>query len=45
MEQSIEQTIDRCQEQLGQLESMVAQMNQISDYLTEQFDALDAQLG
>lgn len=45
MEQSIEQTIARYRTQFGQLDSMIAQMNQTSDYLTQQFDALDAQLG
>lgn len=45
MEQSIDQTISRYRTQFGQLDSMIAQMNQTSDYLTQQFDALDAQLG
>ncbi|WP_144980514.1 flagellar filament capping protein FliD [Halomonas sp. C22] len=45
MEQTIEQTIARYRTQFGQLDSMIAQMNQTSDYLTQQFDALDAQLG
>ena len=45
MEQSIEQTIARYRTQFGQLDGMIAQMNQTSDYLTQQFDALDAQLG
>ncbi|UXZ53590.1 flagellar filament capping protein FliD [Halomonas sp. 7T] len=45
MEQSIEQTISRYRTQFGQLDGMIAQMNQTSDYLTQQFDALDAQLG
>ena len=44
MEQSIDQTISRYRTQFGQLDSMIAQMNQTSSYLTEQFDALDAQL-
>lgn len=44
-EQTIEQTISRYRTQFGQLDSMIAQMNQTSDYLTQQFDALDAQLG
>lgn len=44
-EQSIEQTISRYRTQFGQLDGMIAQMNQTSDYLTQQFDALDAQLG
>jgi flagellar hook-associated protein 2 len=45
MEQSIDQTISRYRTQFGQLDSMIAQMNQTSNYLTQQFDALDAQLG
>lgn len=45
MEQSIEQTIDRYRTQFGQLDSMIGQMNQTSDYLTQQFAAMDAQLG
>ena len=45
MEQSIEQTISRYRTQFGQLDSMIAQMNQTSGYLTQQFDALGAQLG
>ncbi|MGM0639745.1 MAG: flagellar filament capping protein FliD, partial [Pseudomonadota bacterium] len=45
MEVSIERTIDRYRVQFGQLDSMIAQMNQTSDYLAQQFDALDAQLG
>tara|TARA_R110000850_G_scaffold31358_1_gene86262 strand:+ start:309 stop:1679 length:1371 start_codon:yes stop_codon:yes gene_type:complete len=44
-EQSIDQTISRYRTQFGQLDGMIAQMNQTSSYLTQQFDALDAQLG
>lgn len=44
-EQTIEKTISRYRTQFGQLDSMIAQMNQTSSYLTQQFDALDAQLG
>ncbi|WP_447927941.1 flagellar filament capping protein FliD [Vreelandella sp. EE27] len=44
-EQTIEQTISRYRTQFGQLDGMVAQMNQTSDYLTQQFSAMDAQLG
>ncbi|MGQ7288993.1 flagellar filament capping protein FliD [Vreelandella venusta] len=44
-EKTIEQTISRYRTQFGQLDSMIAQMNQTSSYLTQQFDALDAQLG
>lgn len=45
LEQSVERTIERYRVQFGQLDAMIAQMNQTSDYLTQQFDALDAQLG
>ena len=45
MERTIEATIARYRTQFGQLDAMIAQMNQTSDYLTQQFDALDAQLG
>ncbi|MEA2119681.1 flagellar filament capping protein FliD [Halovibrio sp. HP20-50] len=45
MEQSIDQTISRYRTQFGQLDGIIAQMNQTSSYLTQQFDALDAQLG
>ncbi|MDR5899040.1 flagellar filament capping protein FliD [Halomonas vilamensis] len=45
MEKSIERTISRYRVQFGQLDSMIAQMNQTSTYLNQQFDALDAALG
>ncbi|MBF8222278.1 flagellar filament capping protein FliD [Halomonas sp. 328] len=45
MEQSIDQTLERYRVQFGQLDGMIAQMNQTSDYLTQQFAAMDAQLG
>ncbi|MDR5887796.1 flagellar filament capping protein FliD [Vreelandella janggokensis] len=45
MESSIERTISRYRTQFGQLDAMIAQMNSTSSYLTQQFDALDAQLG
>lgn len=45
MEQSIEATIDRYRKQFGQLDSMIASMNQTSDYLAQQFDMMNAQLG
>ncbi|MBD3896153.1 flagellar filament capping protein FliD [Halomonas sp. ML-15] len=45
MEKSIEATISRYRIQFGQLDAMIAQMNQTSDYLTQQFSAMDAQLG
>lgn len=45
MEKSIEGTISRYRSQFSQLDVMIAQMNSTSSYLTQQFDALDAQLG
>ncbi|NYS59737.1 flagellar filament capping protein FliD [Vreelandella salicampi] len=45
MEQGIGRTISRYRVQFGQLDSMIAQMNQTSSYLTQQFDALDMALG
>ncbi|MEA2119682.1 flagellar filament capping protein FliD [Halovibrio sp. HP20-50] len=45
MEKSIDATIARYRSQFSQLDIMVSQMNSMSSYLTQQFDALDAQLG
>jgi flagellar hook-associated protein 2 len=45
MEISIERTIGRYRSQFAQLDSMVAEMNQTSSYLTQQFDNLNAMLG
>lgn len=45
MEQSIESTIARYRTQFGQLDGMIAQMNQTSDYLFQQFEMMNAQLG
>ncbi|QPL45644.1 flagellar filament capping protein FliD [Halomonas sp. A40-4] len=45
MESTIERTISRYRAQFGQLDAMIAQMNSTSEYLTQQFDALDYQLG
>ncbi|MBK5929715.1 flagellar filament capping protein FliD [Halochromatium salexigens] len=45
MEISIERTIERYRSQFAQLDSMVAEMNQTSSYLTQQFDNLNAMLG
>lgn len=45
MEASVERTIERYRAQFGQLDAMIAQMNQTSSYLTQQFDSLNAQLG
>lgn len=45
MELTIERTMSRYRTQFGQLDVMLAQMNSMSTYLTQQFDAMDAQLG
>ncbi|MBZ5488684.1 flagellar filament capping protein FliD [Halomonas aquamarina] len=45
MEKSIDATIARYRTQFSQLDAMVSQMNSMSSYLTQQFDAMDAQLG
>lgn len=45
MESTIERTISRYRTQFGQLDAMIAQMNSTSSYLTQQFDAMDYQLG
>ncbi|MEQ6887233.1 flagellar filament capping protein FliD [Halomonas sp. CS7] len=45
MEQSVESTVARYRAQFGQLDAMIANMNQTSSYLTQQFASLDAQLG
>lgn len=45
MELSIEATISRYRTQFGQLDGMIAQMNQTSDYLFQQFEIMNAQLG
>ncbi|MCL7928574.1 flagellar filament capping protein FliD [Halomonas llamarensis] len=44
MEQSIDLTIGRFREQFGQLDSMIAEMNQTSSFLTQQFSSMEAQL-
>jgi flagellar hook-associated protein 2 len=44
MEQSVDRTVARYRTQFSQLDGMVAQMNQTSSYLTQQFDAL-SQMG
>lgn len=44
MEKSIEQTIERYRVQFGQLDGMIAEMNQTSEYLTQQLSTLDAQM-
>lgn len=45
MEKTIEGTLSRYRSQFSKLDVMVAQMNSMSTYLTQQFDALDIQLG
>lgn len=45
VERSIGQTIDRYRTQFAQLDSMIAMMNSTSQYLTQQFDMMNAQLG
>lgn len=45
MERSIEQTMERYRKQFGQLDSLLAQMNSMSAYLSQQFDIMNAQLG
>ncbi|CAB0151060.1 Flagellar hook-associated protein 2 [Pseudidiomarina piscicola] len=42
---SIGQTVERYRTQFAQLDSMIANMNSTSSYLTQQFDSLNAQLG
>jgi flagellar hook-associated protein 2 len=44
-EQQIERAMERYRAQFVQLDLMVAQMNQTSQYLTEQFDMMNAQMG
>lgn len=44
MEQSVDRTISRYRTQFSQLDGMIAQMNQTSSYLSQQFDAL-SQMG
>lgn len=45
MEDSIANTVSRYRSQFSQLDGMIANMNQTSTYLTQQFDSLSAQLG
>lgn len=44
-EAQIDETIARYRTQFSQLDGMIASMNSTSSYLTQQFDALSAQLG
>ena len=43
-EERIDSTIARYREQFSKLDAMIAEMNSTSSYLTQQFDALNAQL-
>lgn len=43
METSIERTVERYRKQFGQLDGMVAQMNQMSSYLAQQLMVMNAQ--
>lgn len=45
MEGSIDATVSRYRSQFAQLDGMIASMNSTSDYLTQQFDNMNAQLG
>lgn len=44
MEESISATVERYRKQFTQLDLMLSQMNATTSYLTQQFDALNAQL-
>lgn len=44
MEKTIDSTIERYRTQFAQLDKLVAEMNSTSSYITQQFDALNAQL-
>jgi flagellar hook-associated protein 2 len=44
MQESIDATVERYRTQFASLDSLVSQMNSTSSYLTQQFDALSAQL-
>lgn len=44
-EKTINETVDRYRKQFSQLDTMIASLNQTSNYLTQQFDALNAQTG
>ncbi|MOA31455.1 Flagellar hook-associated protein 2 [compost metagenome] len=45
METTIDATIERYRTQFASLDTLIAQMNSTRSYLTQQFDALNAQLG
>ncbi len=44
VESTIERTVERYRVQFGQLDSMIGRMNSTSAYLTQQFEAMNAQL-
>lgn len=45
VEKTIESTIERYRKQFAQLDGMLSSMNQMSGYLMQQFDMMNAQLG
>ena len=45
MELSIDRNIERYRRQFSQLDGMIASMNSMSDYLSQQFDMMNAQMG
>lgn len=45
MEATIDSTIERYRTQFAQLDSLIAEMNSTSSYITQQFESLNAQLG
>ncbi|MGY6564100.1 MAG: flagellar filament capping protein FliD [Halomonadaceae bacterium] len=45
MERTIDRSIERYRRQFSQLDVMMAQMNSMSAYLSQQFDIMNAQLG
>ncbi|MFB8828973.1 hypothetical protein ACE0DR_05495 [Azotobacter sp. CWF10] len=45
MKSSIAMTIERYRVQFSSLDTLIAQMNSTSTYLTQQFDAMKAMLG
>lgn len=45
MESSVNATVERYRKQFAQLDLLIANMNSTSSYISQQFDALNAQLG
>lgn len=45
MEATIDSTIERYRTQFARLDSLIAEMNSTSSYITQQFESLNAQLG